>query len=152
MKVLLDTNLLGRYSQPHHAFHPPTLRALRFLGMSGHELCIVPQIIYEYWAVATRPQDRNGLGFSTETTGAWVETFIRLFTFLRDERRIFEPWNELVRVYRCHGRAVHDARIVAAMKRHGIRQLMTFDVNDFARFSEIEIVDPMSLGPAIDKQ
>jgi hypothetical protein len=40
--------------------------ALGQLGNEGHELRVVPQVLYEYWSVATRPAENNGLGFTTE--------------------------------------------------------------------------------------
>lgn len=35
-----------------------------------------------------------------------------------------------------------DARLVAAMKRHGTSHLLTFNDGDFARFSDITVVNP----------
>jgi predicted nucleic acid-binding protein len=40
------------------------------------------------------------------------------------------------------GVLVHDARLVATMMTYGIAQIVTFNVADFARFSEIEAVHP----------
>jgi hypothetical protein len=33
----------------------------------------------------------------------------------------------LVEAYACHGRASYDARLVAAMRTHGITRLLTFN-------------------------
>ncbi|MEK7832647.1 MAG: hypothetical protein AAB401_16260 [Acidobacteriota bacterium] len=40
------------------------------------------------------------------------------------------------------GKPAHDARIVAAMKVHGIAHLLTFNVGDFKRFPNITVVSP----------
>ncbi|MEI9814849.1 MAG: hypothetical protein WDO18_20395 [Acidobacteriota bacterium] len=37
---------------------------------------------------------------------------------------------------------VHDTRLVAVMRTHGVAQIVTFNVADFARFSDIEILHP----------
>jgi len=42
------------------------------------------------------------------------------------------------------GSKVHDARLVAAMKVHGVRKILTFDTGDFTRYG-IEAVHPASL-------
>jgi hypothetical protein len=52
-------------------------------------LVIVPQNIYEYWVVATRPIANNGLGFSAKHTESTVDAFLETFSLLRDERGIF---------------------------------------------------------------
>ncbi|MDP5018828.1 MAG: hypothetical protein NWQ43_16260 [Dolichospermum sp.] len=40
---------------------------------------------------------------------------------------------------------MHDARLAAAMVAHNITHLLTFNVDDFKRFSEIVVVDPRSV-------
>jgi predicted nucleic acid-binding protein len=144
MRVLLDTNILGRYSEPDHQSHRIVVRALNHLAQEGHDFCLVPQILYEFWAVATRPAEKNGLGLSPEATGLWVDTFLRLFSILRDERGILEQWLSLVRDCGCQGKAAHDARIVAAMKRHGITHILTLDT-DFARFKDVVALEPWAV-------
>ena len=42
--------------------------------------------------------------------------------------------------YEIVGKRAHDARLVAAMVRHGITHLLTFREQDFARFSEIAVI------------
>jgi predicted nucleic acid-binding protein len=37
---------------------------------------------------------------------------------------------------------VHDARLVAAMKAHGIGRILTFNGEDFERYPDIEVVIP----------
>ena len=37
---------------------------------------------------------------------------------------------------------VHDARLVAAMIVHGIPNLLTFNLPDFKRFTEITVISP----------
>lgn len=40
---------------------------------------------------------------------------------------------------------VHDARLVATMRTHGVSRLLTFDLDDFARYAEIEVVHPKTV-------
>jgi len=105
----------------------------------------VPQVLYEYWAVATRPAAQNGLGMTPEACAVDTARLQRLFHLLRDERTIFEPWLQLVTSHSVRGKNAHDARLVAAMLRHGIPQLLTLDPADFARYRGIVVDTPSSL-------
>lgn len=51
MRILLDTNLLTRMAEPGHSQHQPALDATILLGKQGNGLFLVPQILYEFWAV-----------------------------------------------------------------------------------------------------
>ncbi len=139
MKVLVDTNVLLRLAHAAHPQHALAAASLKVLQRNGGQLCIVPQVVYEYWVVCTRPTENNGLGMSAEEARKTLSGVRRLFALFRDERAIFQEWERLVHEYEIRGKAAHDARIVAAMKRHAINQLLTFNVADFARYSDITI-------------
>jgi hypothetical protein len=96
MRVLIDTKILGRLAQPRHALHPSSASAVDALDVAGHELRLVPEVIYEFWAIATRPINDNGLGFSVEDTQERLRRFKLLFPPLHDERGLLEPWEKLV--------------------------------------------------------
>ena len=66
MTILVDTNILLRIAHKNHPHTAVAATAIQRLLGESHELRVVPQVLYEYWAVATRPVDQNGLGFSTE--------------------------------------------------------------------------------------
>jgi predicted nucleic acid-binding protein len=142
MQVLVDTNVVLRVAEPEHAHHLQAVAATEALRQSGHILCIVPQVHYEFWVAVTRPVARNGLGM----TAIEAEEELRklgppLFRFMRDERAIYGPWHGLVCDYAVQGKQSHDARLVAAMLRHNLTHLLTFNVRDFQRYREIEVVD-----------
>jgi predicted nucleic acid-binding protein len=43
------------------------------------------------------------------------------------------------------GKQAHDAHLVAAMLVHGVTHLLTFNTNDFKRFSEVMVVNPQNI-------
>lgn len=141
MKILLDTNVLCRLADRGHPFHSAADDAVRLLRDSGHALCIVPQVLHEYWVVVTRPTVDNGLGMSPEVVDKAIDLWLELFTLLRDERGIFAAWRDLIRLHKVIGKSAHDARLVAAMQRHNISHLLTFNVADFKRYPGIELID-----------
>ena len=145
MRILLDTNILARIAHRNHPHTPIANGALSRLWQEGHEVRIVPQVLYEYWSVATRPAAQNGLGISPQTADADVSDFKRIFSVLRDERGILDRWQEIVHDGNISGKQSHDARLVAAMERHGLTHLLTFNVSDFQRFRGIQLLEPHSL-------
>jgi predicted nucleic acid-binding protein len=74
-----------------------------------------------------------------------VNDWLELFTLLRDERGVFSIWRELVRNHAAKGKSAHDARLVAAMQRHGLAHLLTFNIADFQRYAGIELLDPQAV-------
>jgi predicted nucleic acid-binding protein len=145
MKYLVDTNILLRLVQKNSPMHLDTQRAILTLKKQGEFLCIIPQNIIEFWAVATRPLDKNGLGLSINQAEEESEKLKKIFILELDTPQIFTEWESLVIKYQVMGKQVHDARLAAAMVTHNITHLLTFNVEDFKRFSDIVVVDPRSI-------
>ncbi|MBX9790247.1 MAG: type II toxin-antitoxin system VapC family toxin [Pirellulales bacterium] len=142
MKILLDTSIVVRLSERDALENQRAKLATATLPELGFECCIIPQIVYEYWSVATRSAAQNGLGLSPEETARDVSQYLLAFALLRDERTVFERWHQLVIQHDVRGKSVHDARIVAAMQRHGISHLLTLNSADFLRYRDITVVTP----------
>lgn len=144
MAVLLDTNILVRLLQPHHPHCSITERAISLLHSRNQELTITAQNLVEFWAVITRPVGENGLGFTIEQATDEVSALKRLFLLL-PEKPLLQAWERLVTRYHVSGKNAHDARLVAAMIVHGIDSILTFNVPNVARFTEITVVDPRTV-------
>jgi predicted nucleic acid-binding protein len=69
----------------------------------------------------------------------------KAFILLPDVEAIHHQWRRLVCAYGVSGTKVHDARIVAAMIVHGVRQILTLDGSDFERYTEIVTVLPQNI-------
>lgn len=68
MKVLLDTNVLLRMAVVSHPTHAEAVAAVYRIRQRGDQPAIVPQVLYEYWVVATPPLRRMD----------WVSAHLRL--------------------------------------------------------------------------
>ena len=145
MKVLIDTNILLRIAQLTSSDRPTAKSAIVSLVNADYQLCIVPQVIYEFWVVASRPVSANGLGMDPASTERSVNQILNDFDLLKDERGIFAIWQSLVRSRNVSGKTAHDARLVAAMQRHGIDAILTFNNSDFTRFSDIQVLTPLEV-------
>jgi predicted nucleic acid-binding protein len=143
---LADTNLLLRLADPASPQHRVAIDALARLVGEGNEVYLTPQNFIELWAVATRPVDANGLGWSSERTAKEVADLQARFPLLPDSPEIFNRWFDLVKQLPVRGKRVHDARLVAVLQAHTVEHLITFNVSDFRAFSSIiSLVDPHSL-------
>jgi len=147
MSYLVDTNILLRLVQKNSPMHSATQKAILVLKRQGELLYIIPQNLIEFWAVATRPINSNGLNLSTAQAVQESEKLKKIFILQLDTSGIFGEWESLIVKYQVMGKKVHDARLVAAMITHQITHLLTFNIDDFKRFSEIVVVDPRSLTP-----
>jgi predicted nucleic acid-binding protein len=142
MRILLDTNVVLRLGDKGHVMHAQAIAAIDWLDASGHECVIVPQVLYEYWVVATRPSENNGLAMTAAKADAAISRWIEVFRLLLDERGVFSYWRDLVATNDVKGKNAHDARLVAAMLRHGLTDLLSFNKTDFARFGAINTFTP----------
>jgi predicted nucleic acid-binding protein len=140
--LLLDTSILLRSLQVRHPQYETVVRSLEILPTRGHNLHIVPQNLIELWVVATRPVEQNGLGLAPVAVAMEVNRIKSIFPLLPDTPAIYPAWENLVIQYKVSGKSAHDARLVAAMRVHGLTSILTFDRAGFARYAGIEVVHP----------
>jgi predicted nucleic acid-binding protein len=145
VKVLLDTNILLRLAIVSHPTHADAVSAVHKIRQRGDQPAIVPQVLYEYWVVATRPTLQNGLGLTPANARLAIDEFLRSIVLLRDERGIFANWLADVTDLVISGKRAHDARLVAAMQRHGLQQIVTFNKSDFNGFPNVSVFLPQEV-------
>jgi|SRR5215213_4501322 predicted nucleic acid-binding protein len=145
MSYLVDTNVLLRSAQPHHPMHTDAVTATLKLKQSGESLSITPQNLIEFWAVATRPVSANGLELAVADAAKELKRLKKFFILRRDTPAIYTKWEKLVVQHRVIGKPSHDARLVAAMMAHKLTHILTFNTDDFKRFSGITAVNPTSV-------
>lgn len=145
MTVLLDTNLLTRPLEPLHHHHQPAVDALAALLAARERVCIVPQNLYEFYVVATRPAKDHGLGRTPRDAQAMVERFEQLYSLIEDTPVVYAQWKALIVAHGVAGKSAHDARLAAAMLAHGITRLLTFNGADFKRYPHVQVIDPPAL-------
>jgi predicted nucleic acid-binding protein len=84
MRVLVDTNILLRSAQPNHPLSPQATHAVSKLLRQKDSVFFCAQNIAEFWNVATRPAEVNGLGLSHEEALQEVSSIENLLTLLPD--------------------------------------------------------------------
>jgi predicted nucleic acid-binding protein len=142
---LLDTNILLRLANTTAPEHPLVSEAVSKLVAQGHEGVITGQVLVEFWVVATRPKDVNGLGWTVENTLASMNTLIDQFELLEENPLILDRWLQLVTTTQMSGKRVHDLRLVAVMQTHQVERLLTLNPKDFANVAGIYVQHPREI-------
>jgi predicted nucleic acid-binding protein len=146
MHILLDTGVLLRLVNQQDPLHAATRSAVQTLFRRGDTLATSPQNIAEFWNVSTRPaQARGGFGRTPAETERCVRFFEKFGIVIPDQPAGYAEWKRLVIGFGVHGKAVHDARIVAAMLVANVSTLLTFNVQDFLRYQNLLVLTPQDV-------
>jgi predicted nucleic acid-binding protein len=95
-RYLLDTNVVMRFCNPSDVQHQLATDTISRLLMQSDECLLVTQVIIEFWVVATRPTQVNGLGWTVEQTRSTIDQLLDRFPFLEESPQIFPNWLNLV--------------------------------------------------------
>ena len=145
MSWLIDTNVLLRLADAECPERAVAETAMGRLVASGASVFIGAQVLVEFWAVATRPESANGLGWATGTAAETIRSLRCQFPALNESQDKQDRWLELVERCRVSGKRTHDARLAALLLVHGIRNLLTFNTADFPREWGVQAVHPSDL-------
>ena len=111
----------------------------------GDTPCVVPQVLYECWVVATRPIRNGGLGWSPTAAGGLLADVELVYPLFPDTSELYRRWRDLVITHGVSGKPAHDARLVAAMACHAIPTLLTFNTADFTRYVHVQLLSPLTM-------
>jgi predicted nucleic acid-binding protein len=142
---LVDSNVLLRWLKPDDHDYPLVVSAIEVILQRGAVLCYTSQNVAEFWNTCTRPLDRNGYGLSPQEADRRARLFEEKLQLLPDGLLVHREWRALLVTHNVSGVQAHDARLVAAMRVHGIRRILTFNEKDFARYPDIEALHPRAI-------
>ena len=138
--MFIDTNVLVNsriLEAPQHSIARLHLER----AFSGNEpLAISRQIIREYLAVVTRPQNWP-VPITYDQALEDVNSLLSTYEILEDGPVVTDQLLDLCRSVSAGGKQIHDANIVATMLAYGERRLLTLNTADFRRYTDrIELV------------
>lgn len=142
MLCLVDSNVLLRWVKPDHDDYPAIVSAVEGILRRDGVLCYTSQNVAEFWSTCTRPVERNGYGLSPRDADRRVQSFEERLRLLPDNLAVHEEWRKLLVAYAVSGVQVYDARLVAAMRVHGVQHILTFNTRDFIRYTDIRAIHP----------
>jgi len=141
-KVFLDTNVLiyQTFIDFDAGKHETVNNKFDYFIDNDYSILISSQILREFFAIST-----NGKFFhkplSYEQAVIKVNEFIENFEMVYETVNTISILDSLIIKYKQDKQKVYDTNIVATMIENKIDKLFTFNIKDFKKFSEIELID-----------
>jgi toxin-antitoxin system PIN domain toxin len=141
--IAVDTNILvyaHREDSPFHAAAHPRVAELA----EGPAAWAIPwPCLHEFLAIVTHPRiyaPPTSLARALDQVDAWLES--PTLALLAETPAHWPGLRALLAAGRVAGPQVHDARIVALCRQHGVHELWSAD-RDFGRFAGLSVVNPL---------
>lgn len=142
--VLLDTNAVLRLVDRNAAEHSLIRDAVASLLDAGDEIHLAPQVLIEFWVVATRPPEVNGFGWEPSVVAKAIEGLMLQFPLLEEGAAVFTTWLRLVSPG-IRGKRAHDARLASVALANGVSRILTLNVADFSGIPGLVAVHPQGV-------
>lgn len=142
--IALDTNLLVYAHREDSAWHAEASARLIALA-EGREPWAIPwPCVHEFLAIVTHPRiysPPTPLARALDQVDAWLES--PSVVLLAEGEAYWGALRPLLVAGRVAGPQVHDARVAALCRHHGVKELWTAD-RDFGRFPELRVRNPLA--------
>jgi toxin-antitoxin system PIN domain toxin len=141
--IAVDTNVLVYAHREDSPWHSAAYRCLARLAEGRGPWAIPWPCLHEFLAIATHPRiydPPTPLAAALDQVDAWVEApGIQL---LAESSGYWSELRSTLQGGRVAGGRVHDARVAALCRQHGVRELWSVD-RDFGRFPELRVRNPL---------
>lgn len=142
--IAVDTIILVYAHREDASFHEAAARCLAGLAEGRTPWSIPWPCVHEFLAVVTHPRiydPPTPLPLAIEQVEAWLES--PTLVLLAETEQHWPDLKAVVRASQAMGPRIHDARIAALCKQHGMRQLWSAD-RDFGRFADLTVINPLT--------
>lgn len=141
--IAVDTNLLVYAHRGDASEHTAALSVLRGLAEGRTRWALPWPCIHEFVAIVTHPRifsPPTPLSAALDQVAAWLESPV--VTTLAESAGYWDHLRDQLKAGRVAGARVHDARIAALCRHHGVRELWSAD-RDFGRFPRLSVRNPL---------
>lgn len=141
--IAVDTNLLVYAHRRDSPWHDAAAAAIRSVAEGGTAWAIAWPCVHEFLAIVTHPRIYNPpstLAQAIKQVEAWLES--PTLTLLAEADGYWDTLVATLKAGRIAGPQVHDARVAALCRSHGVSALWTAD-RDFSRFPDLEVYNPL---------
>ena len=141
--IAVDTNLLVYAHRSDAPFHAEANAALTELADGTQRWAIPWPCAHEFIAVVTHLRiykKPTSLGVALAALTA-LDALPNM-EFIGEGEGYLERLDEISKPARIVGGAIHDARIAAICKFHGVKELWSAD-RDFSRFQQVKVYNPL---------
>ena len=141
--IALDTNILVYAHREDLPFHEAAFRRVAELAEGPAVWSIPWPCLHEFLAIVTHARiyaPPTPLTRAVDQVDAWLES--PTLTLLTELPAHWTTLRALLAAGRVTGALVHDARVAALCRQHGVRELWSAD-RDFSRFPGLTVVNPL---------
>ena len=141
--IAVDTNILVYAHREDSPFHAAAFRRVVELAEGPATWAIPWPCVHEFLAIVTHPRiyaPPTPLARALDQIDAWLESPTLLL--LSESSYHWNKLRLLLLTGRVIGPRVHDARIAALCRQHGVRELWPAD-RDFDRFDDLAVTNPL---------
>jgi len=141
--IAVDTNILVYAHREESPFHEAAFARMAELAEGAATWSIPWPCVHEFLAIMTHPRiyaPPTPLPRALDQVNAWIES--PTLVLLGESATHWSTLRALLAGGRISGAMVHDARIAALCRQHGVRELWSAD-RDFSRFSGLSVVNPL---------
>lgn len=141
--IAVDSNLLIYAHREDSPWHDAAAGRLRELSEGQAPWAIPWPCVHEFLAIVTHPRiyvPPTPLEAALDQVDAWLEA--PRLSLLAESESHWRALRDTVVSSRAIGPQVHDARIVALCRQHGVTELWSAD-RDFGRFSGLTVRNPL---------
>ena len=141
--IALDTNLLVYAHREDAVWHETAYACVSRLAEGGAPWAVPWPCLHEFLAIVTHPRifsPPTPIAGALDQVDAWLES--PSLVLLAEGVAYWASLRALVAGGRVVGPLVHDARIAALCRDHGIDELWTAD-RDFSRFPDLPMRNPL---------
>ena len=141
--IAVDTNILVYAHREDSPFHEAASRRVAELAEGLANWAIPWPCLHEFLAIVTHPRiyaPPTPLRRALDQVEAWLES--PTLVLLTESLAHWPTLREFLAKARVAGPQVHDARVAALCRQHGVRELWSAD-RDFSRFVGIAVANPL---------
>jgi toxin-antitoxin system PIN domain toxin len=141
--IAVDANILVYAHRQDSLFHEPAFQRVKDLAEGLARWAIPWPCVHEFLAIVTHPRiyaPPTPLARALDQVEAWIAS--PSLTLLAESAAHWSVLKAMMTGARIAGLQVHDARIAALCRQHGVRELWTAD-RDFSRYSDLTVVNPL---------
>jgi toxin-antitoxin system PIN domain toxin len=141
--IAVDTNILVYAHREDSPFHEVAFERVAGLAEGPATWAIPWPCLHEFLAVVTHPRiyaPPTPLARALDQVDAWLES--PTLALLTESPTHWPTLRSLLAGGRVAGAQVHDARVAALCRQHGVRELWSAD-RDFGRFAGLVAVNPL---------
>jgi toxin-antitoxin system PIN domain toxin len=145
--IAVDTNLLVYAHRADSQWHPAAAACVRGLAEGRGAWAIPWPCLHEFLSIVTHPRiysPPTPAAAALEQVEAWLES--PTLVLLAESHDHWNSLRELVEAGKAAGPQIHDARIAALCRAHGVAELWSAD-RDFSRFAAVPVRNPLVQSP-----